>query len=600
MMNQRIENAVNSLLVPILYALVSLIFTWPLVLHVSTSVIGPFHGDNLEYVWKIWWVRHAWFERGISPWLVPHIHWPYGYPLTHGEITPLHTVVMLPVNLLLGEVCTYNLAILLSTWLSGWLTYLWLKDLTGGDRGAAFVGGLVFAFCPYRMARIAGHLPLISTEGIPLVLWGVERFWRRHWWRDGLLIAIGLSVSALSSWYYALALALLVPVYWLARARPWRVWLTGRWFWSGVGLASLVTVCVVAPFAFLYVDIAQSGLARVSLEEADFWSASLADYLLPNWRHPLWGTAVRRALLGSDGLLPYEFLLSLGYIGSALALFGWRRGRHPARLAIAVWTVAALVLSLGPSLHLLPGWSLRLPLPSGWASRGSAALTWLGEHSLARESFTLNVDDTAVVPLPALLIRWFVVACTGMRGWGRFALFAALGVAALAALGLSAVKEQARRSGSPSWRYGLLITVVGLLVLFEFYTGPQSLIRVEPRPVDAWLAQQPGEFAIVQMPLKVALSGPQMFYTRYHSKNIISGYGTYFPILFEARYPELADFPDDISIECLEQWPVQYVLVDRTDLLVYPGLADAIASQPRLELVTTAGSVDVYAIVADD
>lgn len=599
MVTRRVEVA-NNLFASILYLLVSLIFTWPLVLHISTSVIGPFHGDNLEYVWKIWWVRHAWLDLRISPWLVPHVYWPHGYSLTYGEITPLHTVVMLPVNLLLGEVCAYNLAILLSAWLSGWLAYLWLKDLTGGDRCAAFVGGLIFAFCPYRMARIAGHLPLISTEGIPLVLWGMERFWRRRRWGDGLLIATGLLVSALSSWYYAMALALLVPPYWLVRARPWRVWLTRRWFWSGVGLASLVTICAVGPFALPYVDVARSGLARVPLEEADFWSASLADYLLPNWRHPLWGAAVRRALLGNDDLLPYEFLLSLGYVGSALALFGLRRGRHQARRAITIWTVAALVLGLGPSLHLLPGWPLRLPLPPGWTNRVTAALTWLGEHSLARETFTLNVGESVVVPLPALLIRWFIVAGVGMRSWGRFALFAVLGIAALAALGLSVVGEQAGSSGWSSWRHRLVAIGAGLLVLFEFYTGPQSLIRAEPRPVDAWLARQPGEFAIVQMPLPVALSGPQMFYTRYHGKSIISGYGTYFPILFEERYPALAGFPDDASIDCLAQWPARYVLVDRADLPGYPGLADAIAGQPRLKLMTTVESIDVYAIVGDE
>lgn len=579
------------------YFLLSLVFLWPLMLHASSHVIGPFYGDNLEYIWKVWWVRHAWFDRGVSPWSVPHINWPDGYLLAYGEITPLHTVLMLPVNLLLGEVCTYNLAILLSTWFSGWLTYLWLLDLTAGRRGAAFVGGLMFAFCPYRMARIAGHLPLVSTEGIPLVLWGMERFWRRQRWSDGLLIAAGISVSGLSSWYYALALGLLAPLYWLVRARPWRTWLSGRWFWLGIGATILITCSVLMPFALLYTDIVRAGQATVPLREADFWSASLVDYLLPHWRHPLWGAAMRRILWGREGLPPYEFLLGLGYSGGVLALLGWRRARHPARGAIAAWTVAALILSFGPSLHPLPGWPLRVPLPLGWAERLTAALTWLGEHSLAQEPFTLNTSDAMAVLLPALLVRWFVPAAAGVRSWGRFSIFAVLGVAALAALSLDMMEK---RTGPSAWRYRLLTFAAAFLVLFEFYAEPQSLIRVGPRPVDEWLARQPGEFAVVQMPLKVALSGPQMFYSRYHGKNVVGGYGTYFPILFEQRYPELADFPDDTSIERLARWSVRYVLVDRADLLNYPGLAEAIARQPRLRHVVTLGGVDVYTLVADD
>jgi hypothetical protein len=192
-MNRRGRSGVGWFLLPALYLVLVVVFTWPLALHAATHVIGPFRGDNLEYVWKVWWVRHSWFERHASPWFVPHVYWPYGYDPAYGEITPLHTVLMLPVNLLLGEVWTYNLAILFSAWLSAWLTYLWLVDLTEGRQGAAFVGGLIFAFCPYRMARIAGHLPLVGTQGIPLVLWGLERFWQRRRLSDGLLISAGLA-----------------------------------------------------------------------------------------------------------------------------------------------------------------------------------------------------------------------------------------------------------------------------------------------------------------------------------------------------------------------------------------------------------------------
>jgi hypothetical protein len=590
----------RELIAPALYLTVTLAFTWPLPARLFSSVIGPFVGDNLEYVWKIWWVRHALFELRASPWLVPHVHWPHGYLLAYGEITPLHTVLMLPVTLLIGEVATYNLAVLLSTWLSAWFTYLWLQDITGGRKWAASVGGLIFAFCPYRMARIAGHLPLMSTEGIPLVLWGLERFWTQRRWRGGLLIGLGVSLSALSSWYYGLALAILVPVYWLARARPWRDWLAGRWFWVGVGVAGVIVVTSVAPFLLPYAQVAASGRMRIPLQEADFWSASLIDYALPNWRHPLWGVQVRRALTGQEGLLPYEFLLSPGYVVGLLALLGLRQKTDPARRAIVAWVAAALVLSLGPTLHLLPGWPLRIPLPPAIAEWLTGALTWVGSHSLASERFTLNAGfsgGTSVLPMPALLVRWFVVGGAGMRSWGRFSVFSMAGLAALAALALGA-NPRTSAGASPLPRYRkLAVFVLGILVLFEFYTGPQSMVCVEPRPVDEWLAQQPGDFAIVQMPLKVALSGPQMLYTRYHGKNIIGGYGTYLPLLFEEQYPELAEFPSAASLDRLEAWPVRFVLVDREDLADHPGLADAMSREPRLSRATTEGTVDVYEIV---
>jgi hypothetical protein len=108
------------------------------------------------------------------------------------------------------------------------------------------------------------------------------------------------------------------------------------------------------------------------------------------------------------------------------------------------------------------------------------------------------------------------------------------------------------------------------------------------------LAEQPGQFAVVQMPLEVALSGPQMSCVRFHGKSIISGYGTYFPILLEERYPELAEFPSDSSIDRLARWPVRYVLVDRADLEQDQEMADALVSQTRLAQVAAVGGVDVY------
>jgi hypothetical protein len=351
-----------------------------------------------------------------------------------------------------------------------------------------------------------------------------------------------------------------------------------------------MTLGAVVPFALPYLDVLRTGVSRVPLAEAGFWSASVFGYFLPNWRHPLWGPIERRALLGSEGVLPYEFLISPGYVASALALFGWRRGTHAAKRALSVWTLLALVLSLGPLLHVLPGLTARVPLPAAVADQLTTALTWLGERSLAEEPFNLNVGHRVAVPLPALLVRWYMVAGAGMRSWGRFAIFAQLGIAAFAAFGLADLWRGKCRSRL------LPVVAVSLLVLFESYTGPQSLVRAESRPVDRWLREQPGDFAVVQMPLEVALSGPQMFYARFHGKSIISGSGTYFPFLFEEQYPELSEFPSDASIERLAGWPVRYVLVDRALLEQDQGLADALLSQPRLEWVTTVGGVDVYAV----
>jgi hypothetical protein len=121
-----------------IFVLATIMMTWPLALHLGKSVIGPFRNDNFEYLWKIYWVKHALIDLRQSPWVAPDIYYPHGYRLAYGEITPLHTFLGLPVTLLVGEIASYNLFILASTALSGYFTYVWILSLTG-NRAAGLV-----------------------------------------------------------------------------------------------------------------------------------------------------------------------------------------------------------------------------------------------------------------------------------------------------------------------------------------------------------------------------------------------------------------------------------------------------------------------------
>ena len=586
-------------LLALFFGLLAVVVTWPLSLHLSTRVIGPFYGDNLEYVWKIWWVEHALLDLGRSPLIQPDIYYPYGYPLAYGEITPSHTYLGLPITALLGPVATYNLSILVSFVLSGLVTYLLVRELTGSE-AAGLVSGVIFGFCPYRMARIAGNLPLVDTQWLPLFFLFVERFVRRRRWHYAAAAGLCYAASALSSWYYAVALALLAPIYLLVRFRPWRD--RGWRYWiPGILPFALAAALPILPFLLPYLSVQQAGEARAQLEQTAFWSASLTDFLTPNPRHFLWGEWVQKNLLFYPGGMPYEFILGWGILPTILALYGMRKGRESAVRGWLLWIVAALVFSLGPVFTLF-GRIIPLPAPEGLAASVQRALDWLGQHSLAAEPFLPASAGRIVIPLPALFLRWYLPGLAGMRSWGRFAIFATLGVAALAGVGVAAfLREEVerRRVRRPALRRWALTGILAGLIFFEFYTGPQDLITPGPRPVDEWLRDQPGRATIIQMPLLVALSGPQMYYSMHHGQRVATGYGTYFPILFESWYPELFHFPSDDALEVLASWEgggIKWVLIDEADVPAGDPLWQAIAGQERLQLETDVSGVRVYRV----
>ncbi len=593
--------------VSVLFLLLTVVVTWPLTLHLGDQVIGPFHGDNLEYIWKIWWVEHAVVDLRQSPLIQPDVHYPHGYSLAYGEITPIHTYLGIPLTALFGPVVTYNLFILVSAVLGGLFTFLLVRELTASTP-AGVVAGVVFAFCPYRMARIAGNLPLVDTHWLPLFFLFLERFIRR--WSDEQekrelmdAAAMGLAFSAavLSSWYYGVVLGLLAPIYLAARIRSgWRTVSWRRAFRAGLVFVATAGILIL-PFLLPYMEIQQAGAARVPLEQAAFWSANLSDFVLPNPRHVIWGDWVQRNLTPFPEGLPYEFLVGWGLLPSILALYGWRRGRLAAKRAWGWLSLFALVLSLGPVLKVL-GAVITLPAPAALAASINDGLNWLGRHSLASEPFALAPDGRIAIPLPALLLRWFVPGLAGMRSWGRFAILATLGVAVLAGAGTAAflrTEVETRPSRRPNLRRWRATGLLAGLIFFEFYTGPQQLITPGPRPVDEWLADRPGRVTILQMPLAVALSGPQMFYTMHHGQRIASGYGTYFPILFESWYPELQAFPADEAMDLLASWGgegVEFVLIDEADVPAAEPLWDAVAAQDRLQLTVVVGGVHVYRV----
>lgn len=569
------------------YILLTLIFTYPLILNLSTHVLGDSKLDNFEYVWKMWWVPHALFERGISPFFHPDIYVPFGYPLAYGEISPIHTFGMMPFTLLLGEIVSYNLAALGSFVLTGWATYAlarrWIRSIVhdddkGGSRTAptqptlqhieanqvndglllflaAFFAGGAFAFCAYRMQKLTGHLPLFDTQWLVLALLTFDLWLEKRKLRDASLTGVFISLSALSSWYYAFMLALLLPVYALFRVESLRGLITDRRSYMALFIVLVVVTVLCVPFLIPYLQLNTEGATVVPLDEAAFWAASPTDYFMPNPHHPLWGEAIQRIMWPFPSPMMTEFLISIGWVTLILTLFAWRAAKGKRWRALKALVAAAFILSLGPYLYLS-----RLPLN---------------------------------IPMPVYFLREVLPFADSIRSWGRFSVFVMLGCSLLAGaglvLGLGTLKPRVRT----------IAAVVALaLMLFAAWIGPFPQTKVEPRPVDLWLAEQQDESPIMEYPMAEALSGPAMLYTRYHGKPVVFGYGTYLPLLYRQRHPELFTFPDDAALNQLEAWGVNYVLITVPALSYDRSFTmDDVTAQPRLHHVTTVGDVAVYELL---
>ncbi len=576
--NLRMSGRLEATLVFGFFSLLAVAVTWPTLIHLKDRVLGPYRGDNFQFLWALWYAAHATFDLHSSPFFDPDIYFPFGFSLIRnlGELSPSTILLFMPLTHWIGEVATYNLLILISFVLTGFGTFLLAREL-GATRSGSLLAGIATGFCAYRYAHAAGHLSLTSTQWIPFFFLFLERTLRRPTIRNGIWTGFFYSMSALATWYYATMLPIAAVLY-LACRRDWWSKDTLPIVKSGVA-AALIVFFLVVPFAVPYVLAMKGGtMPQRPIEESQAFSASVADFVIPSIRHPVFGSWTQRHWrLGPNGFWLSEWELYLGTIALPLAVLGILR--NPDRritYSLLVMAAGCFVLSLGPTLYFT--------------------------HPASAPGFE-NLAPLSRTPLPVLALR-NIPPFSQLRAWSRMGFFVQLAVSLLAATGFSYLVGlvSPRR---PVLR-GLLILSVLCLAALDAMEVPFGMASVAPRAVDRWLAAQPEKFTIMEYPIPDnAYSGPAMYSTRLNGKRIVMGYASYPPNI---RYFEaLSLFPAAQTLDLLESWETKFILVDEKLYQsgsefwqvrqTWDSLQSEIAASDRLKEVTVLDGVHVYKLL---
>ena len=527
------------------YAAMTVFMTWPLLLRMRDSVVGQV-GDNVYFVWLFAWIRRAIFELHTSPFHVPQLNFPEGWSLAYTEMSPATIALGFPASLVAGPVFGYNFALLLTFVLSALFMSVWVHHLTN-NRIASLVAGALFAFLPYRMAHFrVGHLNLVGTMWLPLYFMGlIELLGRRNasrWWM--VLTGVSLGLTGLSSIHYLymtsiVSVGLLVAALVLRLSnRPSPLMILKRL--SGAALiASPWIVAAILPFLQL---TAEGGLQARDVFSVVAGSASLTDFVLPATDHFIWGKWVGENFFRLHWV---EGTLYLGALGFALALVPLVRlsdmpRNRTAILLIGATGAIAFVLALGTHLHWNEG-IVDVSVPTGL------------RDLIGRESLHVR--------LPGFFLFQVIPFYSTLRVFKRFAILLLMATSALAGMGVAWTLERGGRRAAP-----LLGLSILALVFLDFYPGPyEKFAEIEPRPVDYWLADQPGNGAVVQFPFDQVQDQIQVYYTLTHNKPFLGGFFNAFPPpQFRQIKSVMGGFPDPASLELLEELGVEYVVMDAT------------------------------------
>jgi hypothetical protein len=578
----------------VLFSALTVLLAFPVVSQLGSAVPG-WEGDNLQFVRSVWWVEHALLDLHIAPFFDPTSFHPVGEHIARSEMTPVNTFLAVPITALWNAQAAYSVMILFSFVATAMGAYFWVLQLTG-RRSAGIVAGAIAGFLPLRFAHMLGHLPEITTQWVPWTLFAFERFLERRTQGRAAVLGIFVALVALACWYYGHALALMLPVY--AVARTWRsrdVWRDPAW-WRGIGISVAVAAVLVMPFVIPAARLHAGGELRRRIADMDAWSINPYDFFLPNLWHPLWGAA-GRLRFPVQGSMWVERGIVFGYVACAAAVLGLARGqpRRIVRMLFVVWCVSYLI-ALGPSLHFHDH-PVLLPLPTWMVSAADGALGVLGALSGQGQGLRAEIVTTGHTPvfLPSFFLYYLFPLTSSMRTMSRFGLWTNMLTAALAAFGaIVAMDWVSRRRGRTAGHIvaGALVAAVA----FESLTVI-PMMPLAPRPVDRWLATEPPDAVVVELPVDQATRMFQNYYATVHGRSMVFGWNgdSFPPPEYAARVAALTEFPSPQSVAFLRSIGATHVLVTPSQIPDWPAY-DAKLNVPGLRYDRDVGGVRVYRV----
>ena len=532
------------------YLGLTLVITLPLPLQLATYIPG-LEGDAYVHLWTFDWLDRAIHSQRFS-FHTTDLFYPNGVSMLNQNIAWFNAVVWVLLKSVLGAVPAYSLSVLLIPLFNGYALFLLARDViaevaeSGADVDlAALLAGVVGTAWPAITSQL-NHPNLVLVGFLALALRNLQRLIRYGhkrdvWWTGVFLGMLGLvRVQVLM-----LSVFLIAPVALCEIAVRGQLGNAVRWkqcLFSALIALPLVAF-VVVPLAAHY--LTEGSLSDLTVEDVAGVSQDLVFYALPNSRHPLWGTFVQRLVSESLDIAPPFYAATLGYSVaglSGLALIydrgrsqderpsTWRSLRWGWRIAV----ILLFLLALGP-----------IPRAAGHALRLKPYM-WLYERFL----------------LPIV------------REPRRFLVLLSIPLGVLAGVGIYRLCHQLPGRHRPILAWGAIVVIC---VEFTVYPCPG-----QPVATPAWfehLAQEPGRFGVLDVPMYRQQDESYMLYQLTHRKPLVHGHVSRPPkeaFAFIDSVPLLAHMQHEVSslppappvnitrqIALLDEANIRYVILHR-------------------------------------
>jgi len=476
-----------QLTVVLLYTFLTILFTYPVAFSTNTVAGG---GDVFFYLWDFWWFKKAIVSLS-TPFWTPYLFYPSGLSLAFSTITPLNALISIPMQSVFGIVITYNLIWLSSFVLAGFGTFLLVEYFTKNST-ASFIAGLIFMFSPYHFAHGLGHLSLLSIQWIPFYIFYLFRTIREKSYKNALLAAFFLLLIGLSDntfLFYSITFTLFLFFFYIITERNALLQMDAI-----KRITTMILSFSICFFPFIYPLLSELQITNQnSLGLGGFvpLSADIFGFFLPSQLHPFFGNLVTPLYVNITGNIA-EYTVYAGYTVLFLSCIAILKVKTR---EIRFWALSAglfVILSLGPLLHIngvfmmtIEGIYFAIPLPY---------------------SLIMNLPVVSMARAP---VRWDIMTM--------------LALSVLAGFGISYLFDKYRNKVLLKRPMNVFLAIVfSSLILFEFLSVPFPMTNTDIPDVYKIIAQQPGDFAIIEIP--GFNHADYEYYQTFHEKKTVTGY----------------------------------------------------------------------------
>ena len=520
------------------------VFTYPYIFQFNNA--GRL--DTNDGRWSIWvvaWVAHA-LTTDPRQLFSANIFFPHTNALAFSEGNFVEGAIGAPVWLLTKNAyATHNFVFLFAFAQSFIATYYLIRHLTG-DRRAAVLAGIMYAFCPFAFVRQA-HIQLLMIGFLPWVMLAWHRFLDRTSIARAIELGVVMCLTGLACAYYGIFAGGMIAFasIWFAISR--RRW-TDTSYLIGVAVAAVVCIGLIAPFFLPYMQMQEAtGFQRTLSGQ---YSANAGAWLISSaWAHRWWAEYLYQP---TEALFPGILAIALGFWGATFVRerdgVGLKRDEVRYYIGLGLFT---FWLTFGPKAGLYT------------------------------------------------LLYYTVPVFSFLRAPSRAGIVVALCLVVLAAPALIVLmRRQAQHAA---------VAILVVLVVADLYRAPLRTREAPPLPnVYRTLADLPKapviELPYWATPIEFHRHAEYMLASTAHWQPLVNGYSDHIPQDFRDHAPVLATFPSRESFGILEPLGARYA-VFHLDLMAQDDREDLIRRLDAdylgyLKPIEKDGSVWLYEIVS--